>query len=236
MTIARLPEVAPGVYHISLLGSALINAYVVGDILIDAGIRSSATQLNHVVAQYRVRAHALTHAHADHQGASHAICSTQRIPLWVHEKEVDLVERGAIHENLPQNVVTSLQRQFWAGPAHAVSRALVAGDDLNGFEVLETPGHAQGHISLWRASDRVLIAGDVLTNVNVITGKAGLHEPLGIFTLDAQRNRQYIVHLAQLEPLLTLFGHGQPLRDPEALLAFAAALPKPPTSASGPSS
>ena len=70
----------------------------------------------------------------------------------------------------------------------------------------------------------MLIIGDVLTNMNVVTTQAGLHEPLRIFTLDAARNREHIQRLAKLEPRLTLFGHGHPLRDPEAILRFAASL------------
>ncbi len=125
-----------------------------------------------------------------------------------------------MRQNLPDNLITRLQRQFWAGEAHPVARALRAGDDINGFEVLETPGHAKGHISLWRETDKTLIIGDVLTNMNVITAQTGLHLPLGIFTLDAVQNQRHIQRLARLEPGLVLFGHGKPLRDPEALLRF----------------
>ncbi len=217
-------EVAKNVFHIPLLGSASINAYVIGDVLIDAGIRGSVNRLKASLGQHKLRAHALTHVHSDHQGSSHHVCASRKIPLWVHANEVEIMERGAMGENSPDNVITKLQRRFWAGPAHPVGHALRAGDDINGFEVLETPGHARGHISLWRESDRVLIIGDVLTNMNVVTTQAGLHEPLGIFTLDASRNREHIQRLAKLEPRLTLFGHGKPLRDPEAILRFAASL------------
>jgi hydroxyacylglutathione hydrolase len=217
-------EVAKDVFHIPLFGSASINAYVIGNVLIDAGIRGSIPRLEASLGSHKLRAHALTHVHSDHQGASHHVCSSRKIPLWVHANEVEIMERGAMRENSPDNPVTNMQRHFWAGPAHPVTRALHAGDDIDGFEVLETPGHARGHISLWRETDRVLIIGDVLTSMNVVTARAGLHEPLGIFTLDANRNREHIQHLAKLEPRLTLFGHGQPLRDPEAILRFAASL------------
>ena len=134
------------------------------------------------------------------------------------------MKRAALVENSPNNPITRLQRRFWQGPAHPVSRQLRAGDDLNGFEVLETPGHSKGHVSLWRESDRVLIVGDVMTNMNILTGQTGLHEPLKLFTLDAERNRQNILRLVKLEPRIALFGHGQPLRDPEALARFAQTL------------
>ena len=32
--------------------------------------------------------HALTHAHPDHQGSSHAICQKLEIPLWCGEEDV----------------------------------------------------------------------------------------------------------------------------------------------------
>jgi hydroxyacylglutathione hydrolase len=223
MTSSML-EVSPGVQHIPLFGSHTINAYLVGDILIDAGIRGSATKLEAVLQHHKLRAHALTHVHSDHQGASHAICLGRKIPLWVHELEADIMERGALSENSPNNPITWLQRRFWQGPAHPVSRALRSGDDLNGFELLETPGHSQGHVSYWRESDRVLIVGDVMTNMNILTGQTGLHEPLKLYTLDVDQNRQNIRRLAKLEPCLALFGHGAPLRDPEALARFAATL------------
>jgi hydroxyacylglutathione hydrolase len=219
-----IQEVAKNLHHIPLLGAASINAYLIGDILVDAGIRSSAPRLEKALEHHKLRAHALTHVHSDHQGASHVICQTKKIPLWVHETESSIMESGLIQHNAPNNIITQLQRRYWAGQGHPVTRTLSAHDDLNGFEVLETPGHAQGHISLWRETDKTLIIGDVLTNMNVLTTQSGLHEPLGIFTLDAVQNREHIHKLAKLEPNLILFGHGKPLRDPEAMLRFAATI------------
>jgi hydroxyacylglutathione hydrolase len=212
-------EVAKDVHQLGLQWQ-LVNAYLIGDVLIDSGIRSSLPALERLLQHHPVRAHALTHAHADHQGSSAGFCRRRGIPLLVHEREVAVVERGAMLENIPNNLVTRLQHHFWWGQPHPVAQALKAGDDLHGFEVLETPGHSLGHVSLWRESDRVLIVGDVMTNINLLTLQTGLHEPLGLFTLDQQQNRQQITKLAALMPRLALFGHGAPLRDPEALARF----------------
>jgi hydroxyacylglutathione hydrolase len=208
-------EIAKDVWQLGLLGNT-INAYLIGDVLIDSGIRSSGKTINRLLQHRPIRAHALTHAHADHQGSSAEFCRSRGIPLWVHEREVQVMEQGTMLENIPNNLVTRLQKQFWWGQAYPVARALKAGDDVNGFEVLETPGHSVGHISLWRESDKVLIVGDVLTNINLLTLQAGLYEPLGLFTLDQQQNRAQIAKLAALMPRIALFGHGAPLRDPEA--------------------
>jgi glyoxylase-like metal-dependent hydrolase (beta-lactamase superfamily II) len=94
-----------------------------------------------------------------------------------------------------------------------------------GFAVLEVPGHSRGHVAYWRESDRVLILGDVLNGMNLMTGRRGLQEPPAVFTPDPARNRQSARRLAELEPALVCFGHGPPLRDPRALHEFIATLP-----------
>jgi glyoxylase-like metal-dependent hydrolase (beta-lactamase superfamily II) len=100
------------------------------------------------------------------------------------------------------------------------------GDEVAGFAVLETPGHSPGHVAFWRESDRVLVLGDVLTNVNVASGRRGLHEPLAAFTPDPARNRDSARRLAALEPALVCFGHGPPLRNSGQLQEFVAGLPQ----------
>jgi len=91
--------------------------------------------------------------------------------------------------------------------------------------VLEVPGHSAGHVAFWREPDRVLILGDVLNNMNVITGMpTGLHEPPERYTPDPARNRESARRLAALGPSLTLFGHGPPLRDTRRLVDFVAGL------------
>jgi glyoxylase-like metal-dependent hydrolase (beta-lactamase superfamily II) len=171
-------------------------------------------------------AHALTHAHPDHQGSSHAICEQLDIPLWCGAGDVHAMETpGGVASSNPPSWQTFVQRRFWTGPPHPVARSLREGEDVAGFTVLECPGHSPGHVAYWRPSDRVLVIGDVLTNINVMTGRTGLHEPLPAFTPDPVQNRASARRLAALEPALVLFGHGPPLRDTQALREFAAALP-----------
>jgi hydroxyacylglutathione hydrolase len=101
-----------------------------------------------------------------------------------------------------------------------VSRHLREGDEVGGFRVLETPGHTLGHVSFWREQDRVLVLGDVLANMHIWTGLPKLREPQRIFSLDPAMNRRSASRLVELQPRLTCFGHGPPLRDPQRLLKF----------------
>ncbi len=201
-----------------------INVYVIGDVLIDAATKRAARRIMRQLRGREIKAHALTHAHPDHQGSSHAICEAFGIPLWCGAGDLAAMESGDILGGQPAHWMNRLSDRFWTGPAHPVARALREGDEVAGFEVLEVPGHSAGHVAYWRAADRALVLGDVLTNVNVMTGMPGLHEPLTMYTPDPARNRDSARKIAALEPALVCFGHGAPLRDPEKLRRFVAGL------------
>ncbi len=203
-----------------------INVYVIGDVLLDAGTRQAEKRIMRQIAGRTISAHALTHAHPDHQGSSHAICERLGIPLWCGQGDVPAMEKpGGVSNSQAPGWVNRLQQRFWTGPPHPVARALVEGDDVAGFTILESPGHSRGQVAYWRESDRVLILGDVLNNVNLRTGLPGLHEPPAVFTPDPARNRESARRLAALRPALTCFGHGAPLRDPGRLADFVDRLP-----------
>jgi hydroxyacylglutathione hydrolase len=197
-----------------------INIYLIGDMLIDAGSRHAAPRILRQLRGRPVSAHALTHAHADHQGSSHRVCETLGIPLWCGELDAEAVQGGRIRKRMPAHPLNSLIALVFPGPAHPVDRRLHEGDEVAGFTVLHVPGHCAGHIAFWRESDRVLVCGDVFTNIDTITGIPGLHEPKACFTPDPARNRQSMRRLAALEPELVCFGHGAPLRSPGQLKAF----------------
>src|SRR4051794_37386296 len=159
-------------------------------------------------------AHVLTHAHADHQGASKAVCERFEVPFWVGEGDADAAEEPRlILERQPDKPINKIFWRMFAGPGQPVERKLREGDEVAGFRVLDVPGHSRGHIALWRESDRTLICGDVYFNLHPITGRPDLRPPAGVMTVDPARNRESMRRLADLEPALVLFGHGPPLRD-----------------------
>ena len=84
------------------------------------------------------------------------------------------------------------------------------GDRVAGSDVLELPGHADGHLCLHRGG--VLVAGDHL--LDPITPAVGLYpegrpDPLGDYLASLERT-------IALAPRLALPGHGEPLEDPVA--------------------
>jgi glyoxylase-like metal-dependent hydrolase (beta-lactamase superfamily II) len=220
-----MKELAEGVYQLHGRPPNAINVYLVGDVLIDAATRQGEKRIMRQIDGRTVAAHALTHAHPNRQGASHAICERLGIPLWCGQGDIPAMETlGGIGGGQAPGLIKHLQARYWTGPPHPVGGALKEGDEVAGFTVLETPGHSRGHVAFWRESDRVLILGDVLNNMNVFTGVSGLREPPAIFTPDPARNRKSARRLAALEPALACFGHGPPLRDPGKLTDFVTGL------------
>jgi len=220
-------RLADGVWQLGGFPPNAINVFLVGDVLIDAATRRAGRRILRQLRGRRVIAHALTHAHPDHQGASQEVCDALRIPLWCGDRDADAMEQGTIPSTQPDHPVNRLIDRFWLGPPHPVARRLREGDEVAGFRVLEVPGHSAGHLAYWREPDRVLILGDVLTNLDTLTGMPGLGEPRRIFTPDPVRNRESARRLAALEPELVCFGHGRPLRNRKRLQSFVQRLPEP---------
>ena len=222
--------VADGVHLITALPPYAINCYLIehpgGDVLVDAMTRLDAPLITRALRGRRMAAHVVGHAHPDHVGATHAVASKLGIPVWAHEADRAAVEdTNVIEERQPDALVNKVFSKVMLGPGHPVDRTLAEGDEVAGFEVLHTPGHSAGHITLWRASDGVMILGDVLNNQHPLLGfPRGLRLPLDTFTPDPARNRQSAKRLGELPARTVLFGHGRPERDGARFRAFTAAL------------
>jgi hydroxyacylglutathione hydrolase len=225
-----MKQLADGVWHLNtfFLPNSINALLVKGGaetVLIDAGTRHSAKGILRDLKGHTLTAHALTHAHPDHQGSSHEVCTKLEIPYWVPERDVPAAENpDLIRELQPDHIVANFFTRTMIGPAHPVDRALHEGDEVAGFQVIDVPGHSAGHIAFWRASDGVLILGDVLNNMDVLTAIPGLREPKTFLTPDPEENRRSAKLLGPLEPKLALFGHGAALRDGPKFRQFVDAL------------
>ncbi|MFE0024008.1 MBL fold metallo-hydrolase [Amycolatopsis sp. NPDC059021] len=217
-------EIAEDVFLLEGRPRFAYNVYLLGDILVDAGSRHAERRILRQLAGREVRAHAVTHAHPDHQGSSHAVCERLRLPLWCGAADADALESGDLTPVTPDVAIARWQLAHWAGPAHPVARRLREGDVVGGFTVLETPGHTPGSVSFWREADRVLIAGDVVNRRPLVMGGALAEAPVA-FCVDPARNRESIRRLAGLDPRIVCVGHGHPLRDTGQLADLAARLP-----------
>jgi hydroxyacylglutathione hydrolase len=221
-----MKQLADGVWRLAQRPRPIMNIYLAGDVLVDAGTRGDRRRVFKQLADRELSALVLTHAHPDHVGLMDEICNQRGIPLACHAEDVDAAEgRRPLQDKDPDNPIAKLVNKLWAGPPHTVSRVLQEGDEIAGFRVLHTPGHSRGHITLFRDSDRVAICGDIVRNMTYLTTRSGILEPPDAFTYDPVANRRSIRRLAELEPSLILPGHGPEITDMAAFHRFVAALP-----------
>jgi hydroxyacylglutathione hydrolase len=219
-------ELAPGVFRLKQFPAPAFNVYLAEDILIDAGGRWDRWRILREIGRQEISLLALTHVHPDHQGSAKAVCEQLDIPLACHVDDVAAMEgRRPIQEAHQTHLVNRLSRRLFAGPPHQVGRVLEDGDEVAGFRVVHTPGHARGHVMFFRESDRVAICGDVIRNISWATLLPGIKEPPHVFTYDPEENRRSIRILADLEPMLILPGHGPAISDIEAFERFVSQLP-----------
>lgn len=105
----------------------------------------------------------LTHSHPDHVGAARAIREATGCCVAAHGGERNWIEDTALQEQ--QRPVPGF-RTLVGGPVR-VDRELFDGERLDlgaGFhlEVLHTPGHSSGSISLHAPAEQALITGDAV--------------------------------------------------------------------------
>jgi len=219
-------ELAPNVWQLPLMPLDGVNAYLVGDVLVDAGTPWTAQRLLAELADRPLAAHLLTHAHPDHQGATAALCAARAVPLWCGAGDraaAETADFSSVWRARRRRALFRLASRL-AGPGQRVARTLREGDAVADFVVVETPGHTPGHVSLWRESDRVVILGDVASYRNPLSLSPGLREPSRLVTRDPHENRRSIHKIAALRPRIVCFGHGPPLTHGERFVRWAEGL------------
>lgn len=222
-----LKEVAPGVERVGQFPLPMVNVYLAGDMLFDAGTAWDRFRIPRQIKGRQLSLLTLTHVHPDHQGMAREICRDRDIPLACHADDVDAME-GRVpvsSEQITSPLLKKVQAS-WEGPPHKVSRVLEDGEQVGEFTVVHTPGHARGHVVYFRESDGVTICGDVIRNMNYATGMPGLDEPPGMFTYDPAENRRSIRKLAALNPTVLLPGHGPAVTDMDEFQTWVKGLPQ----------
>jgi glyoxylase-like metal-dependent hydrolase (beta-lactamase superfamily II) len=143
----------------------VICCWQVGDVLIDPGPESAMGTLVDALGARPPRALLLTHVHLDHAGAAGSL--VRRWPglvVYVHEL-------GAPHLADPSSLLESARRLYgddmdrlWGEVAPVPQerlRPLRGGEQVEGLEVLYTPGHASHHVAYLDPRTRRAYAGDV---------------------------------------------------------------------------
>lgn len=232
---SAIRQVAPDVIF---LQSYFVNLCLVGTgsglartwVLVDAGLANSADDILSTAEEYfdssKPEAVVLTHGHFDHVVGLGVLLSHWDVPVFAHAEEIPYLtgekEYPPGDPTADPGIVAQLSPLFPNRVINIANRVQPLPTDgripfMPGWRWIATPGHTPGHISLFRESDRVLIAGDAFTTVRqeslaeVITQHQEVHGPPAYFTMDWHQAWDSIKKLAELKPSLVIAGHGQPM-------------------------
>lgn len=223
-------EVLDDVYSLTI---QIVNVFFIGRpgsrdwVLVDTGMAGCQDQIReHAETRFGKdvppRGIILTHGHFDHIGAVAELADYWDVPVYVHAQEVPFVTGQVSYpeaDTKPDGLVASLARFFPREPIDLGAHLQILPEDgsipiLDDWRWLHTPGHAPGHISLFRDSDRALISGDAFVTVEqeslykVFTQKRELNGPPAYFTIDWQAAKASVQKLADLRPNVAMTGHG----------------------------
>ena len=210
----------------------IANAYLAGSAaswcLIDTGVPGFNKKIVRAAArQFRGTPPAaiiLTHGHFDHAGSALALAEAWQVPIYAHPFELPFLTGRA--DYAPPNLAVGgalvlFARLFGRTRGFQLGNHIRALPDtgsvpgLPGWRWIHTPGHTPGHISLFRGSDGILIAGDAVTTMDLdswsglLYQKPGIFRPPAPFTSDWTAARESIQTLGELQPRCVGAGHGQ---------------------------
>ncbi|MRX74280.1 MBL fold metallo-hydrolase [Bacillus lacus] len=218
-----------------------VNAYLIkGDVLtlVDAGpkteeaLLSMKSQLQQAGCRLQdIEQVVLTHHHPDHVGLLDYLPHDVSVighpynAAWLMRDQTFLENQHAYFSRLfvefgVDPVFLPLLSQLHSTLEYSCHRALTSGvmegDSLPGlkdWKILDTPGHAQSHIVLYRENDGLLIAGDLL--LSKISPNPLLEPP----QTGSSRPRPLLQYISSIQKLLhipissVLTGHGEPIPD-----------------------
>jgi glyoxylase-like metal-dependent hydrolase (beta-lactamase superfamily II) len=241
--VARPEEIAADVYLLPV-GKGLMrsNVYLVRSgpawVLIDAGAANCGSSIQKAADSLfgqgaRAVSIFLTHSHPDHAGSARELARRWECTVYVHPDELPLasgdisafrrcanpLDRWAILPLL--RLLGSRRTESIVSEASFkdVALSLDPSASLPGlpdWKMVPTPGHTPGHVAFFRATDRVLIAGDALLTVNLnslwslIRNKPTVSGPPWYTTWNWPVAKNSVASLARLEPRVLAGGHGIP--------------------------
>jgi glyoxylase-like metal-dependent hydrolase (beta-lactamase superfamily II) len=216
-------ELAPGVYRIPHIGDFL-NSFIVTEAdgsvtLIDCGLKGGPKKILRALEDLGRHPHdvqriVLTHAHSDHAGGAAQMVRASGVPgADAHADDHPFLSTGmAPPINAGPTAGRILNRlqdsNFEPVP---MGRALADGEILDiagGMQVVHTPGHTPGHISLLIPGKELLLTGDCIMNP---LGRRIF--PFGVYCVSPKQNAASASLLGELEYSLAAFTHGTEIRE-----------------------
>lgn len=228
---------------ILVMNFTIVNACLVGDpddkmgkwVLIDAGLENSADFILESVEKRfgkdsKPEAIILTHGHFDHVGSVAKLSELWNVPVYIHNLEIPYItgkkDYPVADPTVDEGMVAKMSPTFPHTSIDIGFRAVSLPDDgtvpgMPNWRWIHTPGHSEGHISLFCKKEKVLIVGDAFSTtkqeslLSVITHKEQISGPPKYLTTDWKAAEKSVRLLRDLKAEIVIPSHGEPMTGAE---------------------
>ncbi len=212
-------EIIPNVYQLTNRGANVILIVEEELTLIDTGLRGSSPQIIDFIhylgrSPKEIGLIILTHNHVDHMGGLAELKQQTSAEVAIHKADISDKDNQPSYTatgQKPPRPLSSTLRSVFAVKFDDVDIQLEGGEvlkPLGGLEVIHTPGHTPGSISLFSQQNKLLIAGDALRK-----RRKTLHLPPKMASSNLAQAAESVEKIAQLDFSILCLGHGLPLSD-----------------------
>lgn len=224
-----LPDIL--ILHFTIVSSCIVGTK--GDwTIVDTGLENSYDFIlksgrERFGKESRPKAIILTHGHFDHVGSVIKLAEYYDVPVYAHELEIPYITGKKDYPigdpAVDEGLVAKMSPSFPHRSINLGYRAVSLPKDgsipsMSGWKWIHTPGHTEGHVSLFRENDRTLIAGDAFTTAkqesftSVLTQREQIKGPPAYLTTDWEAAKKSVQHIRELKPELVIPSHGLPMK------------------------
>jgi len=214
--------------NVFVVPKVVSNTYIIidsdGITVIDAGLPRSEKKILAYVSSLGksaqdVKRIIITHADPDHFGGLAALQKATGAHTYASQIEANAIAKGRSSREIApkgfslRRVLFTLIGPFMKFAPVQVDEIIAEGQTLpilGGLQVLETPGHTPGHISLFATSAGILFCGD-----SMVTDENGLHGSRPGLTWNDVKARESVRKQAGLSAQIVCSGHGPVVMDAE---------------------
>ena len=212
--------------NVYLVPNVVSNTYVIVDddglTVIDSGLPRSEKKILKFISSLgksaqNVKRIIITHADMDHFGGLAALQKASGARTYASQIEADAIANGKPSRDIQptgislRRVLFALVGPFFKATPVQIDEIIAEGQTLpilGGLQVIETPGHTPGHISLFAPSAGILFCGD-----SMVTDEEGLRGSRSGLTWNDAKARESERKQAGLGAQIVCSGHGPVVKD-----------------------